>query len=111
MFQNSSNFEGGEEPAELHGAPQGEVGGECLRGGRAPLLHSAGTAHLTPREVEGHESGDPQEAPCHLPRASGVTRGSQQVSHATAGVLLSLTTVRATGGLWGDKERSVCVLE
>lgn len=48
VVQNSSNVEGGEEPPELHGAPQGEVAGECLRGGWAPLLHRAGTAHLTP---------------------------------------------------------------
>lgn len=104
MFQNSSDVEGGEKPAELHGAPQREVGGECLRGGRAPLLHRAGAAHLAPREVESHASGDPQEAPRHLPRAGGVTRWSQQVCHCPGAAPVPVT-LEPLGNLWGAEGR------
>lgn len=118
MFQNSSNLEGGEKPPELHGASQGEVGGECLRGGWAALLHRAGAAHLAPGEVESHASGDPQATPRYLPHESGVTRGSQQVSHhlllLRSCQLARVTVTGATAShrkLWGAEERSERILE
>lgn len=81
MLQDPGDLSGGEEPAELPGAAPGEVGGERLRGGRAPLLHRAGPAHLSPGEVAGHPWGHPAPPPRHLPRPRGVPRRGQQVSH------------------------------
>ena len=79
FFQNPSNVPRGEEPPGLSGAAQGEVGGECLRSGRAPLFHGPGPARPAPREVASCPCGNPAEAAGDLSGPGSVSRRSHQV--------------------------------